>query len=82
MFLRFTQEQQQRIIEDIQRFFYNQRDEDISEFEAERVFDFVKESIAPYIYNVAIADAKYAVDRQYATIEEELEALERPIVRK
>lgn len=67
------------ILADIQRFFYNQRDEDISEFEAERVLDFIKEQIAPHIYNAALSDAKYVVERQYAAIEEELDALEQPI---
>ncbi|MFJ5765901.1 DUF2164 domain-containing protein [Lysinibacillus sp. NPDC093210] len=79
MFIRLTKEQQEQIIADIQRFFYNQRDEDISDFEAERVFDFVKENIAPYIYNAAISDAKYVMDSQLSAIEDELVALERPI---
>ncbi|OXS66528.1 hypothetical protein B1B04_23775 [Lysinibacillus sp. KCTC 33748] len=78
MFIRLTKEQQETIIADIQRFFYNNRDEDISEFEAERVFDFIKENIAPHIYNAAISDTKYVVERQYASIEDELAALERP----
>jgi uncharacterized protein (DUF2164 family) len=79
VFIRLTKEQQEQIIADIQRFFYNQRDEDISDFEAERVFDFVKENIAPYIYNAAISDAKYVMDSQLSAIEDELVALERPI---
>ncbi|WP_445299979.1 DUF2164 domain-containing protein [Lysinibacillus sp. FSL K6-0232] len=82
MFIRFTKAQQEMMIEDIQRFFYNQRDEELSEFEAERLLDFMKEHIAPYIYNAALSDAKYVVERQYASIEEELMALERPINRK
>lgn len=79
MFIRLTKEQQEQIIADIQRFFYNQREEDISYFEAERVFDFVKENIAPYIYNAAISDAKYVVESQLSVLDEELIALERPI---
>ncbi|UDK97645.1 DUF2164 domain-containing protein [Lysinibacillus sphaericus] len=79
MFIRLTKEQQEQIIADIQRFFYNQREEDISDFEAERVFDFVKENIAPYIYNAAISDAKYVVESQLSALDEELIALERPI---
>ncbi|TKI69129.1 DUF2164 domain-containing protein [Lysinibacillus mangiferihumi] len=79
MFIRLTKEQQEQIIADIQRFFYNQREEDISYFEAERVFDFVKENIAPYIYNAAISDAKYVVESQLSALDEELMALERPI---
>ena len=82
MFIRLSKDQQEKIIADIQRFFYNHRDEDITEFEAERVLDFVKEYIAPHIYNTAISDAKYAVERQYASMEDELAALERPIKTK
>lgn len=54
MFIRLSKDQQEMILADIQRFFYNQRDEDISEFEAERMLDFIKEHIAPYIYNAAL----------------------------
>lgn len=79
VFIRLTKEQQEQIIADIQRFFYNQREEDISDFEAQRVFDFVKENIAPYIYNAAISDAKYVVESQLSALDEELIALERPI---
>jgi len=79
VFIRLTKEQQEQIIADIQRFFYNQREEDISDFEAERVLDFVKENIAPYIYNAAISDAKYVVESQLSALDEELMALERPI---
>lgn len=79
VFIRLSKDQQEMILADIQRFFYNQRDEDISEFEAERVLDFIKEQIAPHIYNTALSDAKYVVERQYAAIEEELDALEQPI---
>lgn len=79
VFIRLTKEQQEQIIADIQRFFYNQREEDISDFEAQRVLDFVKENIAPYIYNAAISDAKYVVESQLSALDEELIALERPI---
>lgn len=47
LFIRLSKDQQEMILADIQRFFYNQRDEDISEFEAERMLDFIKEHIAP-----------------------------------
>jgi len=79
LFIRLTKDQQEMIIADIQRFFYTHRDEDISEFEAERVLDFIKENIAPSIYNAAVSDAKYVMERQFASMEEELEALEQPI---
>ncbi len=39
----------------------------------------MKEYVAPHIYNAAISDAKYVMERQLSTIEDELASLERPI---
>ena len=60
MFNRFSKEQQQ-IIQSIQDFFLEERNEELSEFAAERVFDFIKESVAIYFYNIGIQDAHAAV---------------------
>lgn len=79
VFTKITKEQQQKMIEDIQIFFSEERDEDLSDFAAERVLDFVKESLAPHFYNAAIADVKHVVEQQYASIEDEILTLERPI---
>ncbi|WP_313490113.1 MULTISPECIES: DUF2164 family protein [unclassified Exiguobacterium] len=56
MFNRFSKEQQQ-IIQSIQDFFL----EVPSDFAAERVFDFIKESVAIHFYNIGIQDAHAAV---------------------
>ena len=48
-------------------------------FAAERVFDFVKESLAPHFYNAAVNDVKTVVEQQYASLEDEILTLERPI---
>ena len=79
MFLKLTKEQQQLMISDIQYFFSQERDEEITEFAAERVLDFVKESLAPHFYNAAVQDAKYVVEQQYASLEDEILTLERPL---
>ncbi|WP_026583146.1 DUF2164 domain-containing protein [Bacillus sp. J33] len=79
MFIRLTKEQHQMMISDIQTFFSQERDEEISEFSAERVLDFVKESLAPHFYNAAISDVKHVVEQQYASMEDEILTLERPI---
>ncbi|MCM3396806.1 DUF2164 domain-containing protein [Oceanobacillus profundus] len=82
MFIKFSKEQQQLMISDIQYFFSHERDEEITEFAAERVLDFVKESLAPHFYNVAIQDAKHVVEQQFSSLEDEILTLERPIKNK
>jgi len=79
LFYKLTKEQQEMMISDIQTFFSQERDEEISEFAAERVLDFFKETIAPHFYNMAISDAKKLVEEQFMAIEDEILTLEKPI---
>ncbi|MER2124264.1 DUF2164 family protein [Exiguobacterium indicum] len=79
MFDRFSKEQQQQIIQSIQDFFLEERNEKLSEFAAERVFDFIKESVAVHFYNIGIQDAHAAVINQFASLDDELLTLERPV---
>jgi uncharacterized protein (DUF2164 family) len=79
LFYKLTKEQQQIMISNIQYFFSEERDEEISEFAAERVLDFVKESLAPHFYNAAVKDIKQVVEQQFSSLEDEILTLERPI---
>ena len=72
MFFKLTKEQQQLMISDIQYFFSQERDEEITEFAAERVLDFVKESLAPHFYNAAVYDVKQVVEQQFSSLEDEI----------
>lgn len=44
-------------IKTIQKFFLKERDEEISEFQASVVLDFILRDVGVYIYNQALADA-------------------------
>jgi len=79
MFDRFNKEQHQQIIQSIQDFFLEERDEELSEFSADRVFDFIKASVAVHFYNTGIQDAHAAVLNQFSSLDDELLTLERPV---
>ncbi|WP_026831492.1 DUF2164 family protein [Exiguobacterium undae] len=79
MFDRFNKEQHQQIIQSIQDFFLEERDEELSEFSADRVFDFIKTSVAVHFYNIGIQDAHAAVLNQFSSLDDELLTLERPV---
>lgn len=81
MFIKLTKEQQQLMVSDIQYFFSQERDEEITDFAAERVLEFVKESLAPHFYNAAVSDVKHLVSQQFSSLEDEILTLERPIKR-
>lgn len=67
------------MIADIQRFFEEERGEEIGEIAAENVLEFVKEHLGPHFYNQAIKDTKELVEQKMLSIEEDLYALERPV---
>lgn len=56
------------LIEEIKRFFWNERDEELSDLAAEILLDFVLNKIGPHIYNEGIKDA-------YAFMNEKVEDL-------
>lgn len=53
----FSKEIREDLIRNIQAFFLQEREEEISEFQAGKVLEFIAADIGPYIYNQAIKDA-------------------------
>ncbi|WP_042339859.1 DUF2164 domain-containing protein [Desulfosporosinus youngiae] len=45
------------LIEDLKRYFANERDEDLSNLGAELLLDYILINIGPYIYNKGIEDS-------------------------
>lgn len=51
-------ERRRLLISDLQSFFLDEFDEDVSELRAERILDFALEAVGPEIYNQAVGDAR------------------------
>jgi uncharacterized protein (DUF2164 family) len=79
LFIKFTKQQKDSMISEIQRFFYEERNEEIGSLAAENVLEFVKNHLGPYFYNEAIKDARSLMEQKMASIEEDLFALEKNI---
>ncbi|MDO6849608.1 DUF2164 domain-containing protein [Priestia megaterium] len=79
MFINFSKEDKDKMLNEIQTFFDNERDEEISEFAAENVLEFIKEHIGPHFYNQAIKDAEGIMNQVMLSAEENLHALKKPI---
>lgn len=56
--IELSKEVKQEQITSIKQFFLNERGEEISDFQASVVLDFVLHEIGPHVYNQAIADAR------------------------
>lgn len=80
--MKLPKEQRDQIIEQIQQFFELERSETIGTLAAGEVLDFMIKEIGPHLYNHAINDARTTVLERMQTLEDELYALEKPIITK
>ncbi|HPR17400.1 MAG TPA: DUF2164 domain-containing protein [Candidatus Cloacimonadota bacterium] len=55
--LELSEARKQKAIEEIIKFFFNERDEEIGELAATILLDFILEKLAPAFYNAGIKDA-------------------------
>ncbi|MGG5254170.1 DUF2164 domain-containing protein [Neobacillus sp. SM06] len=77
MFIQFTKQQKDAMIREIQRYFYEERNEEIGNLAAENLLEFFKQNLGPHFYNEAIKDARLLVEQKMNSIEEDLYALEK-----
>lgn len=55
--IELSKEKTQDLLTDIKDFYYNERNEEISDFQAASFLEFILDKAGPYIYNQAIDDA-------------------------
>ncbi len=58
MQIQLSKEEKRKLINEIQIFFYKEREEDIGIIAAEIILEFMIENIGKYAYNKALDDAK------------------------
>ena len=68
MEIELKKETREVLIENLKRYFWKERDEEITNLGAELMLDFIINDIGPYIYNKAIEDS-------YAYMNERIEDL-------
>jgi uncharacterized protein (DUF2164 family) len=74
--IQLSKENQEVLLASIQKFFFTERDEELSEFQAALFLDFILQEAGVYIYNQAIADAHQLMNQKT----EELFSLEKRII--
>ena len=74
--IELSKDHQQDALRDVKEFFFTERDEVLSDFQAQNILDFIIDRIGPNIYNQAISDAHAAMLNNI----EELYGLEKRIL--
>jgi len=78
----FSPQEKREIIAAIQKYFSEERDEEIGNLAAEMLLDFFVEEVGPVIHNRAIASARKALKSQWEEMEFRLFELEKQLPRR
>lgn len=78
MWKQFPREKKQDLIERIQLYFYNERDEEIGELAAENFLHFIMSEMGPSFYNRGVKDAIGMTEQKWISIEQDLDSLIKP----
>ena len=78
--IEFQQELKEVIAGKIQRYFIEELDQEIGQFQAEFLMDFFSEEIGPYYYNQALSDARVMLDSKLESITDVFYEIEKPVI--
>ena len=76
--IKFTRNQQEAIVAKLQRYFINELDQDIGQFDAEFLIDFFAKEIGSAFYNKGLLDAQAIVNEKVLTISDAIYEIEQP----
>jgi len=75
--IKFSTKQKNEIVEQIQKYFDKELEQDIGQFDAEFLLDFFTEKVGGYYYNQGLNDARAILDDKLDTITESFYELEK-----
>ncbi|ALC90425.1 hypothetical protein AM500_11985 [Bacillus sp. FJAT-18017] len=79
MLVKFSKDQKDQLIYEIQRFFTKEREEEIGNLEAEQLLEFFKEKLGPHYFNEGVNQSRKTAMERMLQLEEDLYSLERPV---
>ncbi|WP_261129975.1 DUF2164 domain-containing protein [Bacillus sp. Marseille-Q3570] len=79
MTLKIPKEEREQLVRNIQGYFIDERGEEIGDLAAGLMLDFFLKEAGPYVYNQGVRDAKKLLQDKIMNVEEDMDALQRPI---
>lgn len=76
--IKFSKEEKDIIVKQIQLYFTEELDQEIGNFDAEFLLDFFSEEIGPYFYNRGLYDAQAVLEKSIDSISESIYTIEKP----
>ncbi len=76
--IEFTKEEKAILVEKIQRYFREELDREIGQFDAGFLLDFFSAEVGAYFYNRGLYDAQAVLEKRLETITEAISEIEKP----
>ncbi|MEH6575492.1 MAG: DUF2164 domain-containing protein [Amphritea sp.] len=76
--IKFSKEEKARIVEKIQRYFNDELDQEIGQFDADFLLDFFSKEVGSYFYNRGLFDAQAMLEKKLEDVAEGIYELEKP----
>jgi uncharacterized protein (DUF2164 family) len=80
--IKFSKDDKDFIIRNIQQYFNRELDQDLAQFDAEFLLDFFSEQVGGLYYNQALQDAQAVLENRLEGITDAIYELEKPIQSK
>ena len=75
--IEFSNQQKEVIVTKIQRYFEQELDQDIGQFDAEFLLDFFSDQVGAYYYNQGLQDAQAVIQSSLLNISEAIDEIEK-----
>ena len=76
--IEFSKKEKEILVDRFKKYFESELNQDLGQFDAEFLIDFVSEKIGGYYYNRGLQDAQTAIRSKLDDIESEIDSLEKP----
>jgi uncharacterized protein (DUF2164 family) len=76
--IEFTKEEKDILVQKIKRYFVDELDQEIAQFDAEFLLDFFSREVGPYYYNGGLFDAKSLIEDKLETLTDAFYEIEKP----
>ncbi len=77
--IEFSKEQKDVIVQKIQRYFQEELDQDMGQFDAQFLLDFFSEEVGAYYYNQGLHDAQSVLEKQLESVADAIYQIEKPV---
>ena len=76
--IEFTIEEKDILVRKMKRYFIEELDQEIAQFDAEFLLDFFSREVGPYYYNNGLYDAKTLIEDKLETLTDAFYEIEKP----